>query len=208
MKIFRHSFAILADESVFIHLQTRGWGGGARHRNCRKKSLVVKDHYQLFMCFFFYVYNKSVILYVTMYTKHLYDVQHSVHRSSSYREWMLLFFAFCCTEHSNVEIKAWRELCCCFVCCCSRQQHHGRNSTPSIVPCFTPLVVAGGGGGGRGAHPKTKLLKEWKPLCRRSRLDKQRLIQEQGWKPLFLNSPPFKKGRHTIPKIRNKYSQK
>ncbi len=32
-----------------IHLQTGGWSKTcARHRNCRKKSLMVKDHYQLF----------------------------------------------------------------------------------------------------------------------------------------------------------------
>jgi hypothetical protein len=44
-----------------IHLQIWGWGGGARpaqdHRNCRKKSLMVKDNYQLFMCVVVYVYD-------------------------------------------------------------------------------------------------------------------------------------------------------
>jgi hypothetical protein len=29
-----------------MHLKAVGWGAGARHRKCRKKSLVVKDHYQ------------------------------------------------------------------------------------------------------------------------------------------------------------------
>jgi hypothetical protein len=43
---------LLADESVFYSR----WGGGgwrkicARHRNCCKKSLMVKDHFQLLTC--------------------------------------------------------------------------------------------------------------------------------------------------------------
>jgi hypothetical protein len=45
-------FAILADESVGTSKQKGGWG----HRNCRKKSLMVKDHHQLIMCIVVYVY--------------------------------------------------------------------------------------------------------------------------------------------------------
>ncbi len=50
----------VADESVFIWRQ---WGRGGlcktctTHRNCRKKSLMIKDHYQLFMCIVAYLYN-------------------------------------------------------------------------------------------------------------------------------------------------------
>jgi hypothetical protein len=43
-----------------IHLQTGGGGRRktcARHGNCRKKSLMVKDDYQLFLCIVVYVYN-------------------------------------------------------------------------------------------------------------------------------------------------------
>jgi hypothetical protein len=29
------------------HLQTRGVGDGKRHRNCQKKSLMVRDYYQV-----------------------------------------------------------------------------------------------------------------------------------------------------------------
>jgi len=40
-----------------------GWskGGKARHRNCRKKSLTVKYHYQFLMCIVAFVYNKSML---------------------------------------------------------------------------------------------------------------------------------------------------
>ncbi len=40
----------------------RGRGrGGARHRYCLNKSLVVKEHYQLFICVVVYVYNLSIM---------------------------------------------------------------------------------------------------------------------------------------------------
>jgi hypothetical protein len=49
---------LVADESVFICGQGGGGkGDGAKHRNCRKKSVMVNDHYQLFMCIVVYVYN-------------------------------------------------------------------------------------------------------------------------------------------------------
>jgi hypothetical protein len=35
-------------------------GSGAKHRNCGKKSLMVKAHYLLLMCIVFYVCNKSI----------------------------------------------------------------------------------------------------------------------------------------------------
>jgi hypothetical protein len=33
----------------------------ARHRNCPKKSLKVKEYYQLSMCIAVYVFNKSML---------------------------------------------------------------------------------------------------------------------------------------------------
>ncbi len=63
---FFKKYVILADERALYSYADRGMGGGmwhktcARHRHGRKKSLIVEDHFQLFMCFVVYVYDQSM----------------------------------------------------------------------------------------------------------------------------------------------------
>jgi hypothetical protein len=53
-------FGHLGDKKWFFQISSQ-WES-ARHRYCCKKSMMVKDHYQLFMCDVGYVYNKSMML--------------------------------------------------------------------------------------------------------------------------------------------------